>query len=356
MTDLPDESSGNLIRSSRWNSLLDKIEDAEDTDVRIRGRYSSWGTTIVLTHASFATIYTPAFTGTLRGRTLSVGTTVALTKASFQDAAIGTLTVQGGTARARIFSAGTVVGLTSGSFGTLVQGNVRGRIITAGTFVGLTTGSFLSLTARTSRFELFDEFWGSSLDTKWSTTLTDGGTISVNTGGGNGNGQLLFATSTTSGSDARLHTGSVRTINRTSLAVFEARIFPNVATQIRYNVGLVESDHDPTGAPAGTNDHAVFRVVAGASAASTLCSTSDNTTQSASNTIDNISGDWVKYRIELDAAEVRFYINGILRVTKVTNLPDASTNLMPFIGLDVPLSTTTRQLNVDYIYVSQVRN
>src|SRR3990167_4163409 len=330
MTDLPDESSGNLIRSSRWNSLLDKIEDAEDTDVRIRGRYSSWGTTIVLTHASFSTIYTPAFTGTLRGRTLSAGTVVAITKASFVEAAITTLTGLGGTTRGRIFSAGT--------------------------FVGLTTGSFLSLTARTSRFELFDEFWGSSLDTKWSTTLTDGGTISVNTGGGNGNGQLLFATSTTSGSDARLHTGSIRTINRTSLAVFEARIFPNVATQIRYNVGLVESDHDPTGAPAGTNDHAVFRVAAGASAASTLCSTSDNTTQSATNTIDNISGDWVKYRIELDSAEVRFYINDVLRVTKVTNLPGAGTNLMPFVGLDVPLSTTTRQLNVDYIYVSQVRN
>ena len=352
MTDLPDESSGNLIRSSRWNILLDKIEEGADTDVRIRGRYISFGTCIVLTSGSFASIYAPVLTGTVRGRILSGGTFVALTRASFQDAVIGTLIVQGGTTRARIVSAGTFSG-TLGSFSTMAQNNVRGRILTFGTVVALTSGSFADLAATTSKFELMDDFWGSSLANTWSTTLTNGGTIAPNVTGGGANGQLTFLTTTTSGSDARLHTASVRVAAPSENPIFESRIYFQQNTQINVNIGLVQTNHDPTGAPAGTNHHAVFRVSAGASAASTLCSTADGITQSASQTINNVSGAWVKYKIAVTTADVKFYINDILRVTKVTNLPAA--NMMPFVGLDVPISTTARQIDVDYIRVTQDR-
>lgn len=53
MTNLPDEVVGNTVLSSRWNVLLDKLQNAEDTDVRSRGRF--WrGGTFAGTFGSFA--------------------------------------------------------------------------------------------------------------------------------------------------------------------------------------------------------------------------------------------------------------------------------------------------------------
>ena len=55
MTNLPDEVVGNTVRSSRWNVLLDKIQDGQDSDVRMRGRYWTGGS-FVGSYASFAAV------------------------------------------------------------------------------------------------------------------------------------------------------------------------------------------------------------------------------------------------------------------------------------------------------------
>lgn len=53
MTNLPNESDGNTVQAGRWNSLLAKIQNASDTDTRIRGRVATFGTVISLSAASF---------------------------------------------------------------------------------------------------------------------------------------------------------------------------------------------------------------------------------------------------------------------------------------------------------------
>lgn len=351
MTDLPDESSGNLIRSSRWNTLLAKIEEGTDTDVRIRGRHASFGTFVILTTGSFASVYAPILTGTVRGRTITFGSTISLTWASFATAWLGT-------SHGRIVSAGTVVGLSSGSFGTIsLPANLRVRILTAGTVVALTSGSFASDAARTSQMEIFDDFVGTTFTPTWATTITEGGRVVINdTGSSDGSGQVRLKTSTTLGSDARLYAASRNIPNSTSQnPLFEARIYPSVSTQINYTVGLVLNDHDPTAVPAAANDHAIFHISAGASAASTLCSTAGAGVQSSLSTINNTSGAWVKYRIALDGSNAYFYIDDVLRATKNTNLPGLSVNLRPFVGIDAPVSIASRNVSVDYIYVRQNR-
>src|SRR3990167_6370839 len=53
MTNLPNESDGNVVQAGRWNTILGKTQNASDTDVRIRGRVATFGTVISLSAASF---------------------------------------------------------------------------------------------------------------------------------------------------------------------------------------------------------------------------------------------------------------------------------------------------------------
>ena len=55
MTNLPQEATGATALSARWNALLNKLQNASDTDVRIRGRKISAGT-FVGTTGSFSNI------------------------------------------------------------------------------------------------------------------------------------------------------------------------------------------------------------------------------------------------------------------------------------------------------------
>src|SRR3990167_2254322 len=55
MTNLPQEATGATALSARWNAILDKLQNASDTDVRIRGRKLSAGT-VVATTGSFSNI------------------------------------------------------------------------------------------------------------------------------------------------------------------------------------------------------------------------------------------------------------------------------------------------------------
>src|SRR3990167_973257 len=55
MTNLPQEATGATALSARWNAILDKLQNASDTDVRIRGRKLSAGT-FVGTTGSFSNI------------------------------------------------------------------------------------------------------------------------------------------------------------------------------------------------------------------------------------------------------------------------------------------------------------
>src|SRR3990167_7237612 len=55
MTNLPQEATGATALSSRWNTVINKVQNASDTDVRIRGRKISAGT-VVATTGSFSNI------------------------------------------------------------------------------------------------------------------------------------------------------------------------------------------------------------------------------------------------------------------------------------------------------------
>src|SRR3990167_4114840 len=55
MTNLPQEATGATALSARWNVILNKLQNASDTDVRIRGRKLSAGT-VVATTGSFSNI------------------------------------------------------------------------------------------------------------------------------------------------------------------------------------------------------------------------------------------------------------------------------------------------------------
>src|SRR3990167_9831473 len=52
MTNLPQEATGATALSARWNAILDKLQNASDTDVRIRGRKLSAGTVVATTGSS----------------------------------------------------------------------------------------------------------------------------------------------------------------------------------------------------------------------------------------------------------------------------------------------------------------
>ena len=60
-------------------------------------------------------------------------------------------------------------------------------------------------------------------------------------------------------------------------------------------------------------------------------------------------------RIELDAAEVRFYINGVLVATHETQVPDEGMGI-EFIAFQMANPGTASNLNVDAVRVGQARN
>ncbi len=57
MTNLPDVITGGTVIASQWNLILGKLQNATDTDVRIRGRVTTVGTSIAQTKGSFAHLY-----------------------------------------------------------------------------------------------------------------------------------------------------------------------------------------------------------------------------------------------------------------------------------------------------------
>lgn len=108
-------------------------------------------------------------------------------------------------------------------------------------------------------------------------------------------------------------------------------IVNSAQTQIAFGVGVNENWNEPA---LLTADHAAFIVYAGLLEASVA----DGSTQSTSTPISGITiTNFNNYKIERNGAEINFFVNGILKKTMTTNLPD-STN--EDVGFDLEIDGT----------------
>jgi hypothetical protein len=105
---------------------------------------------------------------------------------------------------------------------------------------------------------------------------------------------------------------------------------------VRYWVGMFSNDPTSGGSNPSGYDLAALRFDTSAGDTNWMCCTKDATTLTATSSgVAPAANTAYTFRIEQDASEARFYINGSLVATITTNLPTSSTG----IGAMVTLTT-----------------
>lgn len=150
-----------------------------------------------------------------------------------------------------------------------------------------------------------------------------------------GAGFLTLATGATSGSTARINTtlGAVITNRRDRRFEFHALVTTTATglTASEYEIGLTNTDGAALSAAA--QHHATFQYDS-AAGGNWLCRSADATTQqSTDSTVALATSTDYLLSIINDETSMNFYINGTLRATNSTNVPGASTNLVPRVYL-----------------------
>jgi len=203
------------------------------------------------------------------------------------------------------------------------------------------------------RHDFMDDFIGDALDARWATTLT-GGTITVIDN--IENGILRFSTGATNGNDARLHFGAIRQYKRSlnPRMIFRLKL-GQIGTNYSLLAGFVQSDFDPSTAPAGTNNHALlYAYFDSVDIQDYLAlSTADGTIQSK---FVGVASDtsYHTYTLELRSGDVRLWVDGVLRYTKTTNLPTSTILMQPYVGINTA-TTVDKTADLDYIKIEQER-
>jgi hypothetical protein len=124
---------------------------------------------------------------------------------------------------------------------------------------------------------------------------------------------------------------TVATMNTGPIYTAIVRTDPSLITSTRIYVGLVASSLDQVSTLAGANgvNNCVFRYDTGLSDTAFVAESSDGTTASATATSTTVAAA-TTYVLQIDpriTGVCRFYINGVLAVSKNTNIPTGTTGL-----------------------------
>jgi hypothetical protein len=204
---------------------------------------------------------------------------------------------------------------------------------------------------RTLEPYFYDDFFGSALDATndWSTTLVTGGTVSLVNPIAGFYGEALLQSGITGGASARLF-HNWKYWRRGDSARLFFRFVSNLggASAYKYYIGYVLNDFDPGTDPAGTNEHALVGI--NSSLDTTLViSTADGTTRSKLATgMPTDSSAAHTGILEMRSGDVRFWYDGILKLTKTTNLPLSATTMRIYAGI-ANVSAVNATLGIDYL-------
>lgn len=139
--------------------------------------------------------------------------------------------------------------------------------------------------------------------------------------------------------------------------IFEIRCKFGDADDTQWFVGLATTDVTGTGLGPildGTNDSIGFRQNAD-TGVDIDCLTEDDTNETETDsTIDVADDTFVTLTFHVrGTSAVAFYVNGTLRATHTTNIPDSATALTPTFEIHSPTASST--IEIDYIYCGQAR-
>jgi hypothetical protein len=168
---------------------------------------------------------------------------------------------------------------------------------------------------------------------------------------------VKYTTSTTSGNAVSV-SGPFTTTQPSYLPLFYAvvRTDPAAVTSTRIYVGLTQSSLDQvaTLAAANTVKNCTFRYDTGIGDAAFFAESSDGTTASASTTSVSVAAA-TTYVLQIDqhvSGECDFYVNGVLKVAKTTNIPTGATAE----GVESSITTLTtaaRSLSTSKVILAQ---
>lgn len=216
------------------------------------------------------------------------------------------------------------------------------------------TAGFLANTA--GRAGKFDETADSG---EWKVTVIDGGTdnaetITIDDGATadypGGWLKILCNDADNDAVECQLNGESFQ-ISTTSKIIFEVRMKVNDVSETDWLFGLCTTDTDVLG---GCNDSIAFRCLDSTGDIDAV--TEDDTNETVTDTGSDLADDTpVVLRIEIDGvSEARFYVNGVLKATHQTNLPDTGTYLTPTMCIRND-GAVAQKMWVDYIHVFQNR-
>lgn len=197
------------------------------------------------------------------------------------------------------------------------------------------------------RLDWRDDFWGDSLDARWSAAVVGTGVAATVIDAQDG-GIIRLSSGGTTGGSSDLRWGDIRSLHVNKKITIEARVRLNQTTQqymyisLRYDTSnRIHFLHSPPGAPEAWDIITVDNA--------------SNTTLSSGITPDT---NWHVYRIEcFPAGEVHFYIDGVETANSpiTTTIPDdAGDYLQPRFYVETR-EDDTKTMDIDYVYVRQLR-
>jgi len=205
----------------------------------------------------------------------------------------------------------------------------------------------------TEKMNWYDDFIGDSLDARWTPTTSGTGTVAILTGL---NGLVNFVTGATINSTSRINFGAFFVFERGNSAIIKFRMRTGTTTSLTFFAGFASTDFLPGSGGSPVASSALVRFDSGGSGTDTnfMLVTSDGTTSSATSSgvaIDSVNHDFI---IELRSGDVRLWMDGVLKVTKTTNLPLTATDLAPYFGVTQDAGAS-RTIVVDYVHATQDR-
>lgn len=198
------------------------------------------------------------------------------------------------------------------------------------------------------RLDWRDDFWGDSLDAKWTSTFTGGGTGAVIDAV---DGGIVRLSTPTASDDAELDWGNYRSLHVDKKVTAEARVRCNngvVDTYRRIFWLWYDSQNYVGFAQNGYDSLDIY----------TFCEDDNVKTQADSGI--NVDANWHIYRIEcFPTGEVHFYIDGVECANSpiTTNIPsDAGDYLQPYFAIFTNADTDpATSMDIDYVWWRQDR-
>jgi hypothetical protein len=200
-----------------------------------------------------------------------------------------------------------------------------------------------------------DDFYGTSLDTRWSTTVTGAGSVVILPSFPNG--ILQLNTGGTVDGDARLHTGTVKSFHVYNIEEVSLMWMARLAIVANFDnyamFGLANADFDPSALPT-LMAHMLFYV----DSTGALKFTSRGTSQTSLDLEETLTlGQYYDFMFLASKDAVGIYLDGQLLKSKTDQIPTGafySYPLEPYFGVNT-VDANTDRMHLDYVSIPQLR-